>query len=67
MQTTETLKVIKLASDTEFLDFVRYLRIDLINNRHDKELINNAIQDRMLKLHKSIEYGCCGTNYIRDL
>lgn len=58
---TDELKHIKLASDVEFLEYVKYLRTWKYN-KLDNEILMTEINQRLDTLGYTLEIGCCGTN-----
>lgn len=61
MSHTEQYKIIQLSGDTEFLNYVRLIRINELDS-----IAKQLLEDRLAKLGKVIEYGCCGTNRIKN-
>ena len=57
----DQLKIIQSANDGEFLTWARFVRQEDIDS-----VTQHAINNRLERLGLELEYGCCGTNHLRN-
>jgi hypothetical protein len=63
MELSDNMKIVKNASDEEFIVFARYIRYAMVP-RWEEKILFDMINERLAKHNMRMEWGCCGTNQI---
>jgi len=58
--------ILEQYNDEEFLNYAMYTRFFELDKQHRQSVID-YVYNRLKLSNLTIEFGCCGTNYIRRL
>ena len=62
---TPNIDIVVNAKDENFLTWLRLIKLDNFKD-YEVELLQNLIKERLDKMNLELEWGCCGTNIIRE-